>query len=201
MEKTQKLILIGVAGVVAVGMSVLLIVGGNTNSSSQGGNASAGLQETPGPWQPEYQNLASRIKALNIPPPGTEKYHVHARLKVYAEGKELPVPANIGLSQQSQLFSALHSHEQDGIIHIEADNPFEVKLSDYFTVWGVKFSSDQLGGYRNAADKTVQAYVNGNKVDDPASYVVKAQDSIAVGYGAASSFPPNPFAEPFPTNL
>ena len=198
-EKRMNIIILSVGGVVAVGVSVLSVLGGQSGRSSSSGSLQ-GLQETKAPWQPEYKFLAERIKAANIPPPGRETYHVHARMNVYAEGKQVPVPLNVGIDQKTRTMSALHTHDAEGIIHIEADVPREVKLSEFFTIWGVKFSKDQLGGYKNEGGNTVQVFVNGKPVDDPENYIVKPKDLINVGYGAAGSVPAAQ-SEPFPKDL
>lgn len=195
MEKKQTIILVVVALVLAVMVSTLLIFSG---SQKQGpGN---GLQETKAPWQPEYGHLAEHLQTLGIPPPGTEHYHIHARLAVFAEGKQQPVPANLGLYQTAGVFSALHTHDTTGVIHIESDQPFEVKLSDVFTIWGVKFTDTQVGGYKNDGTNTVQVFVNGKQIEKPTEYAVQPHDDIIVGYGAPGSFPTT-FPDAFPPEL
>lgn len=197
-EKRMNVIILSVGAVVAVGVSLMVVL-----SSSSGGSGSGsmqGLQETEAPWMPEYKFLAQRVKAANIPPPGRETYHVHARMNVYVDGKQTPVPENVGLSTTPRVMSALHTHDPGGIIHIEADAPREVKLSEFFAIWGVKFANDQLGAYKNTEGKTVQVFANGQPVQDPESYIIKPKDQLNVGYGAPGSFPTTQ-AEPFPPDL
>lgn len=198
-EKTMNYWIAGVGAALAVGVTLLVVLGSQGGGSSSGG-ALSGLQETEAPWKPEYKFLAERVKAANIPPPGRETYHVHARMEVYVDGKKVTVPENIGLSTTPRVMSALHTHDAEGIIHIEADAPREVKLSEFFTIWGVKFSKDQIGAYRSTADKTVQVFANGKPVDDPENYIVRPKDLINVGYGAPGSVPATQ-AEPFPEGL
>lgn len=198
-DKRMNIIILSVGAVTAVGVSLLILLGGQGGGSSSSGSLQ-GLQETEAPWKPEYKFLAERVKAANIPPPGRETYHVHARMNVYINGKPVEVPMNVGLSTTPRVMSALHTHDAEGIIHIEADAPREVKLSEFFTIWGVKFSKDQLGAYKNAGGKTVQVFANGKPVDDPENYIVKPKDQINVGYGAPGSFPATQ-SQPFPPDL
>jgi len=184
-ERKQTFILLGLAAVIAVGVSAAIIVGSVSNKDSATGLR--GLQTNLAPWKPEYTYLQERLTTLAIPRPGRETYHVHAKLEVYVDGQKTPVPNNIGVSGAT--VAALHTHDAEGIVHMEADNPFEVKLATFFEVWGVKFTDTQLGGYQNEGDKTIQVFVNGQKVEKPASYVVKAKDKVVVGYGTAGSFP------------
>lgn len=200
MEKTN-VIVIGIGAVVAIGVSVMIVAGSNGSTDPTASNGSLqGLQETEAPWQPEYKFLAQRIEATKIPPPGRETYHVHARLHVYVDGKQTPVPMNIGLNPQARLTSALHTHDAEGIVHIEADAPRDVKLSEFFTIWGVKFTKDQLGAYKNQADKTLQVFVNEKPVEDFENYLIKPKDEVIVGYGSPGSFPTKP-PKPFPEGL
>lgn len=196
-DKRMTYWIVGVGLTVAVSLGLLV---GLSGSGSKSGGSLSGLQETEAPWKPEYKFLAERVKAANIPPPGRETYHVHARMNVYIDGKQVPVAENIGLSQTPRVMSALHTHDAAGIIHVEADAPRDVKLSEFFTIWGVKFSKEQIGAYRNTADKKVQVFANGKPVDDPENYVIKPKDQINVGYGAPGSFPAVQ-SEPFPPDL
>lgn len=201
MDKKQTWILIGVMAAIAIGVSALILVSGGreekTKQDASAGNL-PGLQETAGPWQPEYQKLAERVKLLGLPSPGSERYHVHARLAVYVDGKRVPVPANIGVNQP--VVSALHSHDADGVIHLESDEPFDATLGDFFGLWGVKFSDSQIGSYQNDGDKKVQVYVNGQLAENPVEYKLKAKDNIVVGYGTPGSFPTT-ITAPFPEGL
>lgn len=198
MEKKQTYILLTVAVVMAIVVSVMIVVSSKSTTTSSG--QLPGLQETQAPWQPETSKLAERIATLKMPAPGKETYHMHARLAVYVEGKQVPIPTDIGLKKTPAIMSALHTHGTDGVIHMEADRPFEAKISDFFHIWGVKFEASQIGAYKADGDKTVQIYVNGNKVDNGVSYVIKPKDSIVVGYGAPGSFP-SAFPDEFPKEL
>ena len=191
--------MVGIAVLIAIGVSLLVVVGGERETPEKKSSAElTELSESTAPWTPEQSKLGERIKALGLPAPGTEKYHVHAQLAVYVDGQNLPVPKNIGLA--SGAISALHTHETDGVIHLEADAPFQASLSDFFGIWGVKFSDSQLGGYKNDGSKSVQVFVNGQPVSDPANYVIKSKDKIVVGYGAPDSFPKT-ISQPLPEEL
>lgn len=187
-DRTQTYILVGVAALIAVVVSTLLILGSKSQTTPTGATLE-GLQESTAPWRPEYTNLASRIKALDLPPTGSERYHVHARLAIYIDGQPQAVPGSVGVDSARGTASSLHTHDPDGIIHMEADNPRDFTLGEFFSVWGVKFSDNQLGGYKNSGDKTVQVFVNGQKITDPYRYVLKEKDTVIVGYGNPDSFP------------
>jgi len=183
------------AGIVVIAIVAIAIAsGGGGGKSSSGGSSdptklSAGLQTGPAPWQPEYTHLADRFEASGLPQSGTEAYHIHALLRVYVNGKQQPIPANIGIDPSGAFLAALHTHDTSGIIHMESDNFFPFKLGQFFDIWGVKFTDSQIGAYYNQGQNTLQVYVNGKKIADPVNYQLKRHDTIVVAYGKPGSFP------------
>ena len=99
------------------------------------------------PW-PAPTNVAARVAAagLDLGPMGMAE-HYHPHLRVIINGEEVPVPANIGVDSATGAMSALHTHETDGTIHIEADRTGEIfTLGQLFVQWGVKLTPTQIGG-------------------------------------------------------
>jgi hypothetical protein len=208
--KRRQLVGYGVAGLltlaVVIGIVVVITSGGSSSSSSAtNGNsvppaAEVGVQTTPPPWDPEYDHLSERLQALGLPGLNEQIFHIHALLHVYVNGKPVTVPANIGLKEPTGPFSPIHTHDTSGIVHMEADQEYPFTIGEFFAVWGVKFSNDQLGPYKSKGDEKLSVYVNGKKVSDPVNYVMKDHDVISVGYGKPGSFPTNPPAN-FPSGL
>jgi hypothetical protein len=182
-----------VAGAILLAVMVPFVAAGVASAGSAG-SATAGIRATKPPWSPEYAHLQQRLKALNLPPVGNESYHIHALLHVYVNGKPVTVPANIGLYRTKGICSSIHTHDTSGVIHMEAARRYPFTLGDFFIVWGVRFSSTQLGAYTNGGGKRVWFYVNGKPIGYPKSYVMKAHDNIVVAYGKLSSFPKRPSA-------
>jgi hypothetical protein len=151
-----------------------------------------GVSESPPPWKPEYDHLDARIKKLGLPPVGKEQVHHHAVIHVYNDGLLVQVPANVGWLPQAKVYSSIHTHTPDGIIHMESSKPHQFKLGDFFYIWGVAFGKETLGGLHNEGDKQLNVYVNGKHVVDPGKYVIHEGDNIAVGYGTDDSFPHEP---------
>jgi hypothetical protein len=110
-------------------------------------------------------------------------------LRVFVNGHQVGVPADIGIDPNGQFIAPLHTHDATGIIHMEATRPYPFTLGQFFTVWGGVFGAHQLGAYHDRGGRRVQAFVNGRPVANPAGYVMKAHDSIIVGYGKPGSFP------------
>jgi hypothetical protein len=171
--------------------SALLVLGcGGGQTSSAPVVSGPGVVATKAPWKPEFKHLRERMVRLGVPAPGTEKFHHHAQLHIYADGLLVPVPAHIGLAPTSP--AGLHTHAPGGVIHIEASKPFSATLGDFFGVWGVPFGREQVGDLKNAGGKRVYVLVDGKPVPDPINYRLREGDNIVVAYGEPGSFPKRP---------
>jgi hypothetical protein len=144
------------------------------------------------PWPPEYRQMAAWLTALGLPASGSDRFHIHALLNVSVDGRPVPVPADIGVDTAHHLESSLHTHDQTGVIHMEAPRPFAYTLGDFFAVWGVRFAQGELGALRAHGDQQLHVYVNGRSVSDPANYVMRNSDNIAIGFGTDASFSHTP---------
>lgn len=85
--------------------------------------------------------------------------------------------------------SAVHSHEGDGTIHIEASTVGETfTLGQLFTQWGVDLTSTQIGEIRAAAGDQVAVTSNGVKVmDDPNDLRLEPDQKIVVRVRSSAS--------------
>jgi hypothetical protein len=137
-----------------------------------------------------------------IPCGSTEqlRYHVHARLTIFVNGKPRGVPLGIGIGRPLRVdhtprgqfaadgscFSLLHTHAADGIIHIEAPGEVQFRLGQFFAVWGQRLDRRHLGAVRGR----VTAYVNGERYrGDPRGILLlkHAQIQLEVGKHVAST--------------
>ena len=179
-----------------VGLLALTLAGCGSSAKPPAGLtiSGPGLQTGKPPWPPEYEHLAQRLHALGLPPGGKETFHIHALLHIYVDGLLVPLAANIGLDPAKKLESSLHTHDGTGIIHMEAPHPFQYTLGDFFSVWGVKFGPDQLGGLHGYGGNHLHFYLDGGPLSNPAAHVLHDNDRIVIGYGADNSFTHNPSA-------
>ncbi len=138
-------------------------------------NATAGLQQTRGPWSAEHRFLARRLAGLALPAHSDSAFHIHAYLAVFIDGRRVRVPANLGIDP--------------GLRHMESVRPYPFTLGQLFTVWGVRFGADRIGAYVNTGSHRLAVVANGRAVHDPVHYVMRRHDSIVVGYGTRGSFP------------
>ena len=182
------LVVIAVIGIIVA----LVATSGSKKPSASPANstssAEAGLLETPAPWPPQYSGLLNRIVGNHFPPQSDTGYHIHAVLRIYVEGKQVEVPSQVGIDQQESYLAPLHTHDNSGIIHMEATEPYPFKLSQFFLVWGVKFNNSQIGGYKVGGGKQLAVYANGSQVANPSTFTMKPHDRIVVNYGNPKTF-------------
>jgi hypothetical protein len=134
------------------------------------------------PW-PAPTDVPARVAAagLDLGPMGTAE-HYHPQLRVVIDGVDVPVPPNIGVDPTTGAMSALHTHEGDGTIHIEADSVGEAfTLGQFFTQWGVALTPQQIGGAHAKPGQQVQLTSNGTKVTgDPADLRLESNQKIVL---------------------
>jgi hypothetical protein len=213
----KRTLQIGAAAAAAVIIAVVAVVlamgggsdGGSDDSGSGGiqfskdsvpAGATVGIKDTSPPWQPNYSDLTQRTEAMGLPGFNETISHTHAWLHVYVDGKQETVPANIGIDPATQTLTALHTHDAEGIVHMEADREFDFTLGQFMAVWGVAFSKDRLGSLTPKGDKQLQVYLNGERVNDPVNVVMPEHGNLVIGYGKQGSFPTEPKLN-WPANL
>jgi hypothetical protein len=119
-------------------------------------------------------------------------FHIHAHLDIIINGQPHPVPAQIGILDNTCLYW-LHTHDQSGIIHIEAPMQTKFTLGQFIDIWNSTQNIMLQYG-------TPKVYVNGNEI--PGNYrdiELDAHEEIAMIYGT----PPNsiPASYQFPQGL
>lgn len=161
-----------------------------------------GLQTSMLPWTAETAHLNQRLAALSLPALAKEgsALHIHQHLDLFINGKNIPIPAGIGVNQLSGFISPLHSHETDGVIHVESDKVEDFTLGQFFDVWGVRLTKDCIGGYCGNATSTLKMYVNGTLTPgDPRKLVLTPHQQIVLVYGTEEEAPkviPSSYAFP-----
>jgi hypothetical protein len=116
-------------------------------------------------------------------------YHIHAHLSVFVGGTQVAVPARLGLTADCIAF--LHTHDQRGIIHVEAPARHTYTLGDFFQVWGQPLSRDRLLDQPAQEGHEVIAYVDGARFDGaPESVQLRNKEQIVLEYGPPFMDPP-----------
>jgi len=156
------------------------------SSSSSSGQPSSGSTELDGASLPPWSvpaDVSARVASagLDLGPMGMAE-HYHPQLRIIINGKEVPVAAGIGVDPDTGAMSAVHTHEGDGTIHIEAGKAGEVfTLGQVFTEWGVKLTSTQIGGVQAKTGQKVVVTSNGSPVTgDPMKLRLEPNQKIVV---------------------
>jgi hypothetical protein len=85
--------------------------------------------------------------------------HVHTHLTIFVNGKARVIPYGVGIPgyqavqtaqgpfvETGSCFYWLHTHAEDGIIHVESPSTSETfTLGQFFAEWGLPLSSTQVG--------------------------------------------------------
>jgi hypothetical protein len=110
--------------------------------------------------------------------------HAHANLRIYINGEQVPLPANVGIRPGDCLYW-LHTHDGSGTIHVEApvrDRVFT--LGQFFKVWDRTLSSTEMMGYQVDETHQIKAWVNGEEyTGDPAEIPLRQHAVITLQYG------------------
>lgn len=165
-------------------------------STDAGLNASLGATGTvtytqvPGvklpPW-PAPTNVADLVKAAHLDQLSSEGSfeHIHQHLDVFYNGKPVTVPAYIGIDPLGNFISPLHTHTDDGVLHIESPTNAVITLGQFFIEWDVPLTG-------------ATAYVAGQKVPDPAAVVLTNHQEIAVVFGTPPATIPSTWSGTWP---
>jgi len=159
------------------------------------GGPPAHPRSTPAPWNAPIDAVAGMELAGLTPLFANLVKHVHSHLTVLVDGASVPVPAGIGIGEPVDggggslesavgVYSPLHTHTPDGILHVEPDiPPLNLTLGQFFDEWQVQLTSSCLGSYCNGHGKTLRAYVNGAQVSDPRAIALTDHADIVLVYG------------------
>jgi hypothetical protein len=69
-------------------------------------------------------------------------YHWHTKLVILSGGTQVTIPGSIGIS--FTCMEVLHTHDSDGVIHIEPDTQQQARVytvGDFFAVWQKPFGN------------------------------------------------------------
>lgn len=149
------------------------------------------MRTTPAPWGLPDEP-ARRIRAAGLPryaEDGAEHFHTH--LDVFVDGAAVALPGGVGLTPP---YSAVHTHSDSGIVHVEAvERPVAVTLGQLFTVWGVRLSPTCVGGHCSA-EPGVRLFVNGaERPGDPQNLRLVGGEQVTVVVGRAPSVVPGSY--------
>lgn len=126
------------------------------------------------------EDMSSREIALRSTTDMATEYHIHPELSIFVNGEEISVPNNLGVTSVGM--TAIHTHDEKSIIHVESPIKKDFTLGDFFAVWGKDFSSTQLLDKTVDGNSEIIVTVNGKKVDTYENTVLLDKDKIVIHY-------------------
>jgi len=120
--------------------------------------------------------------------------HMHIHLAIFFDGEEQVVPFGVGIGEPWQVspsaagpfvedgtcFYWIHTHTEDGVVHIEAPIRRTFTLGDFFAIWEQPLSANQVG----PAQGPVIVYVDGDRAQiNPADIRLNQHTQIQLDVG------------------
>jgi len=161
-KKINKIIMISVIAAIAI------IIGFSVTSIKFSSNA----------------NAVNPIDGIICEPMEGSVFHIHAKLDIFINGQNFTLPALIGITDNC--FYWMHTHDESGIIHIEAPIQKTFTLGQFFDIWKQKLSNHQILNYTADNNHLLNVYINGTKVPTGTNFRdidMHAHDVITIVYG------------------
>jgi hypothetical protein len=115
------------------------------------------------------------------------KFHIHAHLDIFVNGKPFTVPSQIGIDPEGRCLYWLHTHDESGIIHVESPVEREFTIGNLIDIWDQTFNDTKLfDNNLNDINSVLSIYVNGVKVPTSTDFrnlSINAHDEIALIFG------------------
>ena len=128
-----------------------------------------------------------------------DDHHYHTHLSILYQGQEVSVPASIGIPTDGTCLYWLHTHDDTGLIHVEApaakDHGFT--LGQFFDIWHKKLSPTQVVDFKASGDQQIKTWVDGQPyTGNPRDIVLKEHEAIVIEVGPPFTDPPPTFTFP-----
>lgn len=145
------------------------------------------------PWPANNgTSLQARLRAIGLEPLTEEgqALHIHQHLDLYVDGRRVTVPSQIGIDKGGAFISDLHTHDTDGVMHVESPKAQSFSLGQFFAVWGLPLSATCIGGLCEQGAKQLRVWVDGTEVKaDPTRIVLAEHQEIVIAYGTRAQLP------------
>lgn len=128
----------------------------------------------------KLETMTSREIALRTTTDMATEYHIHPELSIVINGEEVVIPTNLGVGRTGM--TAIHTHDEKGVIHVEAPIKKDFTLGDFFAVWGKEFSSTKLLDEAVTESSEIVVTVNGQMVDTLENTILRDKDRIKISY-------------------
>ncbi len=200
-----------------VSLCLLLLAacgGGSSPPDASKPSAAASDLEVPSWSRPADPMSLAREAGLQPDTKEYFNYHVHAHLDVFVDGHPVEIPGGIGIEItdpavqsfgstgyggipeagcEQPCISPLHTHDVDGVIHIEAPSEAQFTLGQFFVELAVRLDASCVDEYCRP-DIPVAVYVDGQRHSgNPADIVLRDRQEIAIVIGTPPEEIPDTF--------
>jgi hypothetical protein len=165
-----------------IAVAVLLVASVSFLVYSNKQNASAQNQATP--TEQIVNSAYPPVNGIYCDALEQTAYHIHAHLTIYMNGKPVTVPQGIGIASDQSCFYWLHTHANNGVVHIEFPKQGNPTLGNFLDIWGQQFS--QLGFHNELASSAGWVvYVDGKKVTSSFNQLIlQPHQVITIAYNS-----------------
>lgn len=119
--------------------------------------------------------------------------HIHANLQMYDRRRQVTVPSNIGIPLGVGCLYWMHTHSNNGMIHIESPVNQLFTLGQFFDIWAVTLSRTQAGTLRAPRGSSLHFTVNGRAwTRDPKLIPLRNHEAIVIAAGPPFATPSKP---------
>lgn len=125
-------------------------------------------------------DTSGKLPCLNPNLPVPENLHWHPELKIIIDGKEVEIPAGVGI--EGTCHRPLHTHEVDGVIHVEPNFPQDFYLKDFFAIWEKPFNSTQILDKKANSNYEIFMTVNGVVSREYENHLLENNQQIRIEY-------------------
>jgi hypothetical protein len=141
-------------------------------------------------------------------------YHVHAHLDVFVNGHPVEIPAGIGIEItdpavqevdsgyggipeegcEQVCISPLHTHDPDGVLHVEAPSEARFELGQFFAEMDIRLDASCVDEFCTP-DVPIAVFVDGERQSgNPADIVLRDSQEIAIVIGTPPEEIPDTFS-------
>lgn len=104
--------------------------------------------------------------------------HYHANLEISIRGENRIIPTSTGVT--STCMSGIHTHGDDGTLHIETPGEMEARLEHFFTIWDQSLSGTQLMDATVGQGESITMTVDGVLVEDYENHIFANGQQIII---------------------
>ena len=118
--------------------------------------------------------------------------HDHMYLTIQIEGQLVTIPENVGVNSDTCKESGanmhvVHTHSDDGTLHLEMQTDEDVELGVFFDVWGQHFDENGIFDYRVNSTHELVMYNRGangtlEEIDSFDNYILLNNQDIIISY-------------------